>query len=132
MDRRLKKIKRILNVQEQLHRMAEWRLASLQRKEEELLKEQSDLIEALNGDDLLQVAFVPVTARRLQTLAAETAHVARSKEEQAQVMHDRAMQVKRTERMIEDLTRHHRREVEKKGLLDILDVLSARKDASLP
>jgi hypothetical protein len=132
MDKRLRKAQRLLKVQEQLHKMEEWKLASLQRQEAELRETQTVLIGALNNHEVLQGLFVESTARRLQALAAQAALVEQQKDRQNKVALDRALQVKRTERMIGGLASDHRRALEKKDYLSLLDSLATKKDASLP
>ena len=50
---RLKKIERVLAVQEQLHRLAQWRMAALDREKAENASGQADLLSALNDDNQL-------------------------------------------------------------------------------
>ncbi|MGO4707451.1 hypothetical protein AB4072_16940 [Microvirga sp. 2MCAF38] len=132
MDKRLRKTQRILKVQEQLQKMAEWRLASLKRQAIELRNAQEDLIQTLNHDDALHGLFVESTARRLQQLAAQEGQVEQAQSEQGKVVLDRAMQVKRTERIVDTLALEHRRAGEKKDGLALLDRLATKSDASLP
>jgi len=132
MDKRLRKVKRILKVQEQLHKMAEWKLVQLQRQVTELRDAQTGLIETLNKDDALHGLFVESAAKRIQALAAQENQVEQLREVQSKVVMDKAMQVKRTERMIDGLTLETRRFLEKKDYLSLLDSLTAKRDASLP
>jgi hypothetical protein len=132
MEKRLQKTKRILKVQEQLHQIAEWKLVNLQRQVVELQNTQQTLIATLNDDQLLHGLFVEARSRRLQTLAAEEGRVKVAEGEQKKAALDRAMQVKRTERMVETLSIEHRRTIEKKDYLALLDSLVTKSDASLP
>jgi hypothetical protein len=132
MDRRLRKAVRLLNVQEQLHKIAEWKLASLQRQSTDLQNAQEVLIETLNNDEMLHGLFVESRAKRLQTLAGEESQVKQAQETQSKVALEKAKQVKRTERMLETLTLEHRRAEEKKDYLALLDGLAQKNDASLP
>lgn len=132
MDKRLQKTKRLLKVQEQLHRIAEWKLADLQRQATELQSTQQTLIATLNDDQMLHGLFVEARSRRLQTLAAEEGRVKLAEVEQKRATFDRAMQVKRTERMVQTLSVEHRRAAEKKDYLVLLDSLATKSDASLP
>lgn len=132
MEKRLQKTKRILKVQEQLHQIAEWKLVNLQRQVVELQNTQQTLIATLNDDQLLHGLFVEARSRRLQTLAAEEGRVKVAEGEQKKAALDRAMQLKRTERMVETLSIEHRRTIEKKDYLALLDSLVTKSDASLP
>lgn len=132
MDKRLRKTTRLLKVQEQLHRIAEWKLAGLQAKAAELQNAQEALIRTLNDDDALYGLFVEARSKRLQVLAAEANVVEKAQDEQRKAAFERAMQVKRTERMVDVITTETRREVEKKEYLAILDGLATKSNASLP
>src|SRR5688572_10413862 len=78
------KIHRILDVQRQLHRIEEWRLADLERALQELAATEQALIHALNEDDALQGLFIDATARRLASIAEEAARVGEEKAAQEQ------------------------------------------------
>jgi hypothetical protein len=122
MDKRLRKTRRLLKVQEQLHQIAEWKLRST----------QETLIATLNDDEALHGLFVEARSRRLQALAVEEGRVNAAQEEQKKAALDRAMQVKRTERMVDSLAVEHRRMTEKKDYLLLLDSLATKSGASLP
>jgi hypothetical protein len=132
MDKRLRKTRRLLKVQEQLHQIAEWKLATLQRQGAELQSTQETLIATLNDDEALHGLFVEARSRRLQALAVEEGRVNAAQEEQKKAALDRAMQVKRTERMVDSLAVEHRRMTEKKDYLLLLDSLATKSGASLP
>jgi hypothetical protein len=132
MDKRLRKTTRLLKVQEQLHKIAEWNLIGLQRRAKELQDAQETLIHTLNNDEVLHGLFVESRARRLQTLAGEASQVEIAREEQRKIALERAMQVKRTERIVDSIAVEHRRTVEKKDYLALLDGLATKNDASLP
>ncbi|WP_157961486.1 hypothetical protein [Microvirga flavescens] len=132
MDKRLRKTQRLLKVQEQMHRIAEWKLAGLQRQASELRDAQETLIQTLNDDDALHGLFVAPAARRLQQLAGQSSQVEAAQTAQSQIVLDKAMQVKRTERMVGTLEQEHRRNTEKKDYLSLLDRLATKRDASLP
>jgi hypothetical protein len=132
MDKRLQKTKRLLKVQEQLYQIAEWELATLQRQATELRSTQETLIATLNDDEALHGLFVEARSRRLQALAVEEGRVNVAQVEQKKAALDRAMQVKRTERMVGSLSVEHRRTTEKKDYLMLLDSLTTTSGASLP
>lgn len=132
MDKRLQKTKRLLKVQEQLYQIAEWELATLQRQATELRSAQETLIATLNDDEALHGLFVEARSRRLQALAVEEGRVNVAQVEQKRAALDRAMQVKRTERMVGSLSVEHRRTTEKKDYLMLLDSLTTTSGASLP
>ena len=110
--------------------MAEWELARLQQKGAELKAAQVAVIEALNDDDKLSGLFVEAASKRLRALAAEEDQVEQRRRKQADETLDRAMQVKRAEKMLSSLKDDHRRESEKSDLMAILESFVARGDAS--
>jgi hypothetical protein len=132
MKQRLVKAERLLRLQQQLHDIEKWKLARLQQEAGELQEAQASLIRTLNDDEALHGLFVAARAKRLQHLASEEAHNKQLQERQSEVALDRAMKVKRIERAIERLSVEVRREVEKADYMRLLDILTAKSDASLP
>ncbi|QFU17645.1 hypothetical protein [Microvirga thermotolerans] len=132
MEHRLDKTKRLLKLQRQLHDIEKWKLARLQQKAVELQEAQSSLIGILNDDETLYGLFLEARAKRLQQLAAEEAQVKELQERQSEIALDRGKKVKRMERAVDRLRIEHRRDAERGDYLRLLDVLTARKDASLP
>ena len=110
--------------------MAEWELARLHQREAELKAAQVTLIETLNDDDRLYGLFVDAAAKRLQSLAAQANQVEAERLIQVDVTLEKAMQVKRTEKMVTGLRVEHRRTSEKNDLMGILDTITARSNAS--
>lgn len=132
MDKRLRKTKRILRVQEQLHRITEWKIVSLQRQAAELEQAREEIIKTFNENDPLHGLFVEAASRRLQSLAGQASQVRQEQDRQKDIALEQAMKVKRSERMIGTLTAERRRELEKKDLLALLDGIASKSDASLP
>jgi hypothetical protein len=125
--RRSEKIDRILRVQRQLQTISEWKLAELHRKKSELEQSQSALIETLGDTRNLYGLFVDAAAKRLQNLAGQAAEVESARVTHNEVTLQRAMQVKRTERMAAALSETDRRTTEKNDLLEILDSWMGRE-----
>lgn len=132
MDKRLRKTRRLLRVQEQLHRITEWKIAALQRQATEVEQAREEIIKTFNGDDALHGLFVEAASRRLQSLAGQASQLQEEQDRQTKIALEQAMQVKRTERMIGTLAAERRREGEKKDLLVLLDGMASKTDASLP
>jgi hypothetical protein len=99
MNRRLRKIERLLALQEQLHRLAEWKLAALDRKKAELASDQASLVGALNRDDPLHGVFIEAMARRLNALAREADRVNRARAAASRRLTEEGLTLKRAERM---------------------------------
>jgi hypothetical protein len=132
LSKRLRKVERILAVQEKLHRLAEWKLARIEEKQAGLSSERQSLVDALNGDDRLQGLFVEAMAKRLAVLARETDRVNHEREEQVRLLFAEALRLGRTERMTEKLRRQHGEELWKRSFRDILESVGRKRDASFP
>jgi len=132
MRQRIRKIDRILKVQQHLQKEAELKLAKLDREAVELKLAQETLIETMNDHETLHGLFVDVAAKRLQKLASQANVVETAKVAQKAVTLDKAMQAKRTEKMLAGLKDLERREVEKKDLSAILETLAKGGSASFP
>jgi lipopolysaccharide biosynthesis regulator YciM len=132
MKQRIRKIDRILKVQQHLQREAELKLANLERDANGLKAAQETIIQTMNDHETLHGLFVDVAAKRLQTLASQASAVEKAKVVQKSVALDRAMQAKRVEKMLSGLKDQERRETEKKDLASILEILSKGKSASFP
>ena len=132
MKQRIRKIDRILKVQQHLQKEAELKLAKLDREASELKLAQETLIRTMNDHETLHGLFVDVAAKRLQSLASQANVVEKTKVAQKAVAIDKAMQTKRTEKMLTGLKDLERREVEKRDLSSILEALAKGRSASFP
>ena len=132
MKQRVRKIERILKVQEHLQREAELRLSKLERESQEIRNAQEVLIHTMNDHETLHGLFVDVAAKRLQVLSAQASRVDTAKTAQKAVTFDRAMQAKRTEKMLSGLKEDERQQTEKKDLVAILESLAGRGGTSFP
>jgi hypothetical protein len=132
MNRRLRKIERLLALQEQLHRLAEWKLAALDRKKAELASDQASLVGALNRDDPLHGVFIEAMARRLNALAREADRVNRARAAASRRLTEEGLTLKRAERMTVRVRRQYEEILGKRGFADLIDRLAKPDDASLP
>jgi hypothetical protein len=132
MKQRVRKIERILKVQQHLQREAELRLSKLERESHEIRNAQEILIHTMNDHETLHGLFVDVAAKRLQVLSAQASRVDTAKTAQKAVTFDRAMQAKRTEKMLSGLKDDERQQTEKKDLVTILESLAGRDSTSFP
>jgi len=132
MKQRLKKIDRLIKVQQHLQRNAELQLANLQRRESELKAAQEELLETMGETDVLHGLFVDVIAKRLKALALEEARTQTAITGQKVVAVEKALQVKRTEKVCSRLKDEARRGQEKKDLISILETIAQKECTSLP
>jgi hypothetical protein len=121
MGTRAERARRLLALQEQLHRIEQWKLLALQRRAAELDVERREMIEALNGNDALQGLFLDAMARRLTSIARQADEVARKETEQAARVSARAVQVACAERVSEAAEKDAARDAEKRALGEIID-----------
>jgi hypothetical protein len=126
---RERKIRRILHLQQQLHRLSQWRLSELQGQEAEIKDKQRDLIGALNSDSRLQGLFVESMAKRLSSLANEEVRVAGLKKAQNEDVWAHARRVRQSERQVDAASLARRRGTERQELDDLVDRIGRRPAA---
>jgi len=129
---RLKKVERVLAVQAQLHKLAQWQMAALEREKVELADGQASLLSALNADNQLHGLFVEAMTRRLTALAREADRIERARRVMEQTLSEEALKLKRTERMTDRVRREHASGRDKRLFQDLLENLAKARDASLP
>jgi hypothetical protein len=132
MKQRIKKMNRILKVQERLKQEAELKVSLLEKEAAELRTAQEEIIHSMNDHHTLHGLFVDVAAKRLQALSMQEGHVEKAKVAQKAVALDKAMQAMRTEKMLTNLKGQDRREMERKDLASILEALAKGSGASFP
>ena len=132
MKQRIRKIERILKVQQHLQREAELKLSNLERESREIKSAQEVLIHTMNDHETLHGLFVDVAAKRLQVLSAQASRVDTAKAAQKAATFEKAMQAKRTEKMLSGLKDDDLQQTEKKSLVAILENLASRDGTSFP
>lgn len=132
MKDRHKKIDRLIKVQKHLHRSAEIRLASLQRREDELKAAQEEILQTMGDADALHGLFVDVIAKRMRMLALEETRTQAAIIDQKAVATEKALQVKRGEKLFSRLQEEVRRDQEKADLIAVLEAMVGRDGTSLP
>ena len=123
MGTRAQRTRRVLALQEQLHRVERWRLLDLQRRAAELDALRRELIAALNDNDALQGLFLDATARRLMSIAQEADDVGRKEQLQLARVGEHAMRLACAERLSETVDKEAARASEKRALLEVIDRL---------
>ncbi len=125
MKNRLKKANRIVAVQEQMHRQAEWRLTEIARARADLERTREEIITTLN-DDLFGPMLVEVVAKRLRATAAEAERLAGDEQRQTARVREEALRLKRAEHMAEEVAQVHEQHVEKQMVAAILEGVASR------
>lgn len=131
-ERRLKKIERVLAIQQKMHKLAEWKLAALDRERAAVAENRERLVGALNADGPLHGVFVEAMARRLALLARQADRLAADREAQSRRLTEAGLEMKRTERLTGKAQREYRERLGKRDFQDLLEVLVKGDDASLP
>jgi hypothetical protein len=123
MSTRVQRTRRVLALQEQLHRVEHWKLLDLQRRVAELDLQRRELIAALNDSDALQGLFLDATARRLMSIAREADEVGREERLQIARVGEHAVRVACAERLSEAVAGQTARAEEKQALREVIDRL---------
>jgi hypothetical protein len=132
MKARDRKIKRIVAVQEQLHRMAEWQLLESQAKERELQDRQLRLLETFNGEGKLSELVAEATSRNLRRASVEHGVLTKTMERQAAAALDEARKLKHALKMADAAAGRTLRAQERRVLEDVVERMAARSAGALP
>jgi hypothetical protein len=127
---RLRAVQRILSVQAQLHRLAQWKLAGLERREDALQERHESLLRFVDEDGAYAALFGDALMRRLRSISEEKAQVSTAKHEQAEKTLEELRRVGQMQRMGDELEDEARQERERQELRDILELLGHRRHAS--
>jgi hypothetical protein len=129
---RLRKAKRLLEVQREMQRLEEGRVAALRARQGEIATEQEEIVAALNADEALQGLFVAATARRLKRLSEEETRVTQDVEQRTAALRTQAGRTRYAEKQAEACERELEAAAAKNDLLEIIERSVRAKDASLP
>lgn len=132
MKTRDRKIRRIVAVQEQLHRMAEWQLMESQAKERELQDRQLRLIENFNGDGNLSELVAQAASRSLRIASVEHGALTKTMEQQAALALDEARKLKHALKMADSAAGRTLRAQEKRVLEDVIERMALRSSGTGP
>ena len=102
MNDRLLSARRVLDVQVKLRRIAELKLAELQRQEQVLQAEEAELTRFLGGESPFAGVLSSNIVRRLRKNSQKLRETRQAKESQETMVLEHAARVKLSERMIGD------------------------------
>lgn len=131
MQQRLKSLQRLLSVQKDMHRLAEWRLAALGRQINALQEEQKRLISYLDDDRLFTLAYTRTIAERLRTLDGANQRLKQEREEQARIFLQRSRRMGQIAHVTDAVAEQCRRSDDKRELDAAIDAAINRQRASL-
>jgi hypothetical protein len=129
---RLRKARRLLDVQRGLQRLEEARIAALQGRKAELSALQEELLGALNAEGGPSGLLVDAIVRRLKHLDQEAAGLGEELKRRAAALQEQAGRAKFAERRSRDYEQQHARALADKELLEVIERLIGSEDASLP
>lgn len=126
MNERLCRTRRILAVQSQLDRLAQWKLIDLQSKVAALENQQRRIICFMQGEPAVAEIFSSTMIRRLQSIAEMFATIASESEVQTARHRDERGRLRRTERIVETLESEARRKNELNQLVEAIEAVQRR------
>jgi len=130
MTDRLRAMQRVLKVQKQLHRLAQWKLTGLEQQEEALNGRQEHLLRFLDEEGSYTALFGEALMRRLRNVGEEKAKVLAAKQEQANQTLEESRRLGRMRNMVDELGDEARVEADRDDLRDILELINHRRNAS--
>ncbi len=128
---RVAKLRRVVDVQRQIQKSAEWTLHDLRQERLRLQQAQQDIVEALNRDDPLNIWLAPALTRQLDRLSVEEQGVAAAGEQQTNVVLEQTGRLKQAERLERTLGTERERAQERTALSDVIDAVVGRPHARL-
>lgn len=123
MTRRLQRLRRLVALQERLHRIDEERLATLYRRETEIETAQQDILATLGSGGDMAGRFGEVLTRQASRLATEGVDLVGQRQRREVLVFEQAARLKHAERTEQRLAIEDQRTAERRAL----DVLSARQ-----
>jgi len=125
---RLKKAKRLHDVQESLQQIEEERILRLRARKDDIARQQADIVNALSADAGLERLYVG----RLKSLSEEATRVDKEIEFRSRTLLAIATRTKFAERLVRTYEQQDAKVDAEKQLLDIIDRIARGDDASLP
>jgi hypothetical protein len=129
---RLAKARRLLDLNKDLQRLEEHRVAGLRNRQAELAALQEEIFNALSGDGGLQGLFTPMIVRRLKALGEESVRIADELERRSAALLAIAARTKHAERLSRTYEQEHSRAQAARELRDIIERVVRGDNASLP
>lgn len=131
MQQRLKSLQRLLSVQKDMHRLAEWRLVGLDRQLNALQDEQKRLISYLDDDRLFTMAYTKTIVERLRKLDETKQRLTHERNEQCRILLERSQRMGQIAHVTDAVAEQCQRIDEKHELDVAIDAAMNRQRASL-
>ncbi|MGO9132849.1 MAG: hypothetical protein ACLP8A_02210 [Methylovirgula sp.] len=131
MRERLKSLQRLLSVQKDMHRLAEWKLGRLEGQLHRLREERQRLIVYLDNDQVMGLAYSKSIFERLRALDAAEARMTHERDAQRLLLLEGARRMGQVSHAAEAAADDCRRDDEKRELDAAIEAALNRQDASL-
>lgn len=131
MTDRLKAMKRVLKVQDQLKRSADWRLAEAERAEAEVETAKTELARFIDGE-LLTGPLAGVAAAQARRLDIRAAAAAKTVADESAAMRDATARQKLVAKSVETLAREEAALRERKDLERLIEGFASAKLLIVP
>jgi hypothetical protein len=128
---RLKSLQRLFAVQKDMHRLAEWRFAALERQLDSLQKERDRLVSYLDDDRLFTLAYTKTIVERLRVLEETKQQVMQARDAQRLVLLQNARRMGQIAHAAEAAADQCRRSDERRELDAAIEAALNRQHASL-
>ena len=116
MRQRLKSLQRLLSVQKDIHRLAEWRFAAIERQLVTLHAEEKRLMSYLDDERFFTLAYTKVIVEKLRALAEAKECFTRERQAQSRILIEGARRMGQMARATEAAAEECRRDDEKREL----------------
>ncbi len=132
MQTRLRRARRLVRLQDRMHRLAERELAVAEHRVRAADTAQEDLIRALNEASNFHEPIRATAVGRLKALAVAAQDLRAERDASAQQLRERATQHRRTALWVERLESAHRLHAERRDWAERLDRLTAPEASFRP
>lgn len=132
MRQRLKSLQRLLSVQKDMHRLAEWQFAALERQLATLREEHKRLVAYLDDDRLFTLAYTRTIVERLRALAEAKERLTRERDKQSLLLLQQSRRMGQIAHATEAVAEQCRRSEERRELDAAIDAALNRQSASFP
>jgi hypothetical protein len=130
MKQRHKSLEKILALQEQLHRLSTWKLASLEQQRVNLEEAQKETIEAIDRDVTMNGVLVAGATRHLRGIDRKIEAVKAQHVVQSRVALEQGARTKLAERLVGSVEAKVRKQQERSDLGDLIERSVAKRGAS--
>jgi DNA repair exonuclease SbcCD ATPase subunit len=128
---RLNKARRVLEVQQDLQRLEEVRVAGLRSRQAEIAASREELVATLSNEAMPRQLLLDAIVRRLKSLSEEEVKVAKELERRSELLRQHASRAKCAERRSRDYEQQDAKARADKELQEVVDRVGRPGDASL-